>query len=409
MSDLDARRNAYATIDAMRLPYLIHRPGGSHSVISFLLFFALSSAASDDLVTVTFRVETLSMPDTNAVVVVGSCAMLGAWDHAGALVLEVGPEGFWEGSIALPTDSLIAFRVTRGAWSREALTAAGVIPPDSWLRVAGDSILTLQVPKWRDEIPIVAGGVAGTVIRHEGFPSEIMGVRRDLWILLPRSYCEQPSRRYPVLYVQDGRNVFDPTLSYAGVDWQLDEAVDTLSTLGRIPEIIVVAIESSPRRMFEYADTTLGELYGRFMIEELKPYIDNEYRTRASREHTAVMGSAMGGLMSFLLAWWYPDTFGQAACLSPVFLWGDGKTLDRVEKSTSPQRRPRLFLAVGTKGLEAELAPGMHRMRALLQEHGWRVGDDLVCQVVDGAGHHEQDWAARMYEALPFLFSMKED
>jgi predicted alpha/beta superfamily hydrolase len=236
-----------------------------------------------------------------------------------------------------------------------------------------------------------------------------MGVRRDLWVLLPKSYDEKPNHRYPVLYVQDGRNAFDPALSYAGVDWQIDEAVDTLSAEGRIPEILVVAIDNSPRRMFEYADTTLGELYGRFMIEEVKTFIDSEYRTKTSRDHTAVMGSAMGGLISFLLAWWYPDVFGQAACLSPAFLWGDGKTLDRVEKGPPPQKRPRLFLTVGTEGLETELAPGTLRMCALLYEHGWLRDVDLVCRVVEGAGHHERYWAARMHQALPFLFPLTQD
>jgi enterochelin esterase-like enzyme len=349
------------------------------------------------------------MPDTNAVVVVGSSPALGAWEHAGALVLRQGQSGIWEGSVSFPKDSLLAFKITRGAWRREALDAEGIIPPDTWLMVRGDTALTYTVPQWKDELAWAAGGVVGDTIQHLGFPSRIMGVRRDLWVLLPESYDEKPHKRYPVLYVQDGGNAFDPASSYAGIDWRIDETVDTLSAQGRIPEILVVAIDRSPRRMFEYADTTLGALYAQFVIEELKPFIDGEYRTKANPDHTAVIGSGMGGLMSFLLAWWYPDVFGQAACLSPLFLWGDGRVLDRVEDSQPPPHRSRLYLTVGTEGLENQLKPGMLRMCALLDERGWQDGVDLACGIVEGAGHKDRDWAERMLEALTFLFPMRQD
>jgi len=374
-------------------------------IISLVLF--LAAAQSEAEFTITFQVSSASMPDSAPVCVVGNIEALGKWDHSGALVLERDEDGSWKDVVVLSGEQDVGFKITRGSWDREALDPDGAVPADSWIHLTADTLVAISVSQWKDELASLRGGVIGEVVYHSDFFSEIMGIGRDVWVLLPRSYDSDGARRFPVLYMNDGRNAFDPMLSFSGVDWQVDEVVDSLSKTGAMAEIIVVAVDNTRRRNFEYADTTLGKLYSKFIVEELKPFIDEKYRTFPGRSNTAVVGSSMGGLSSFLLSWWYPKVFGQAGCISPAFLWGGGKILDRVSTEDVSSPRPRLFLSVGDRGLENELSAGVIRMCDLLQNRGWQQGVDLVCRVVEGAEHHERDWAKILVELLPFLFPNK--
>lgn len=372
-----------------------------------LTLFILTSTlllASAEPVSLIFEVNPATVPGDSAVYVVGNIQALGQWRHEDALRLSQFEPGMWRGALEVAVGTEIAFKVTCGSWATEALLPDGSIPADTWITVISDSTLIISVDAWKHERERISGGVTGDVRRHTAFHSDIMGRGRDIWVLLPRSYADSTGKRYPVLYMHDGRNAFDPALSYAGVDWQVDEVVDSLSAKGKLPELMVVAIDNTPQRSMEYADTTLGELYAQFIVEELKPFIDEQYRTLPSRDHTAVMGSSMGGLISFLLAWWYPDVFGHAACLSPAFLWGDDKALRRVKEEQPPAARVRIYLDIGDQGIERELAPGTVRMAQLLQERGWMPDRELVCRRFPGSGHHESAWALRMDNVLRFLF-----
>jgi predicted alpha/beta superfamily hydrolase len=206
----------------------------------------------------------------------------------------------------------------------------------------------------------------------------------------------------PVVYMHDGQNIIDPRTSFAGIDWQMDEVADSLIRQGAMEEIIIVGISSSPDRMLEYSDTTLGRAYASFVVNELKPLIDSTYRTRSDRRNTAVMGSSMGGLISFLFVWWHPEVFSKAACLSSAFLWEDNKVLHQVESAKELPHDIAIYLDCGTA--ESRLLPGFKQMHKLLGEKGLIEGKTLMGFLDEGATHNERAWARRVWRPLVFFF-----
>jgi len=154
--------------------------------------------------------------------------------------------------------------------------------------------------------------------------------QRDLAVWLPPSYDTEPHRRYPVLYVQDGQNLFTPFTAFQGQERHLDEVATELIKQNRIKEIIIVGIYNTNQGAAEYAPNKLGDAYSDFLITTVKPFIDATYRTRPGREDTAVMGSSLGGLIAFDLVWFHPQVFSMAGCLSPAFLVDNNDIVNKV-------------------------------------------------------------------------------
>jgi enterochelin esterase-like enzyme len=138
------------------------------------------------------------------------------------------------------------------------------------------------------------------------------------------------------------------------------------------------------------------------MAEELKPFIDKKYRTRKDAANTAVMGSSMGGLISFLLTWWHPEIFSQAACLSTSFLWNRNSVLNGVALYNGPKKNNRIYLDVGTH--EPMLIGVCEQMISLLLAKGYVEGIDLEHHLIDGGEHNERSWGARLGIPMRFLF-----
>jgi predicted alpha/beta superfamily hydrolase len=230
------------------------------------------------------------------------------------------------------------------------------------------------------------------------------GIRpRDALVWLPPGYDEDRDLRYPVLYMQDGQNVFDPETSFIGVSWQADEVAGRLMREGRIRNAIIVAVYNTEDREEEYGDTARGQAYMRFMVHGLKPFIDRTYRTIPERNTTSVMGSSMGGLISFLLAWNHPDIFSQAACLSPAFLLGGSNIIPVVRDFRGLRKTLRLYIDNGSEGLDRELQRGCDEMVAALLEQGFTPGQDLEWFHDDGGEHSETSWSRRLRHPLVCL------
>lgn len=242
----------------------------------------------------------------------------------------------------------------------------------------------------------------GTIEYHRNFSSQRVRYPRDIIIWLPPSYYRDRRKRYPVLYMQDGQNLMDPGTAFLGVDWRVNWTASRFIKRKRMREIIIVGIYNSPDREQEYTGSIAGRNYALFVIHDLKPLIDQTYRTRKDAENTAVMGSSLGGLISFLFAWWHPDIFGKAGCMSNSFFWNDYQVLKEVHEYHGPKKPLRLYLDVGSK--EVFLRTGYEQMIPLLLQKGFRKGIDLEFSVARGGSHDEKSWGKRVWRPLTFLF-----
>jgi predicted alpha/beta superfamily hydrolase len=258
--------------------------------------------------------------------------------------------------------------------------------------------------------------LTGNIKRHRAFPSRILGNRRDVLVYLPPGYRRFSRERYPVLYLHDGQNVFDAATAFAGVEWGVDETAERLTKKKLIEPLIVVAVANvGEDRIHEYAPTRgvidakakrkkrsrgLARLYGHFLIDELKPYIDRKYRTKREAEFTGLGGSSLGGLVTLAIGILYPQAFTRLIVMSPS-IWWDDFAIYRLVDSIEGKPPLKIWLDTGT----AE--PGWEQARELcdrLVEKGWKLFNDLQYLEVEGANHSESAWAARVDPALRFLF-----
>ena len=248
--------------------------------------------------------------------------------------------------------------------------------------------------------------------RHPALPSRIFPRVRDVVVHVPAGYDDDPTRRYPVLYMHDGQNLFDPGTSFVpGQYWHLGEMADLLIDEGRVAPLLIVGVNHAVRdRIHEYTPTKdprlgggLGKAYGRLLVEEIKPYIDARYRTERGRESTGLGGSSLGALSTMFLGLRHADVFGRLAVMSPSVWWGRRAILRYVAKA-APRPATRIWLDMGTAESRNGLADA-RRLREALVKAGWREGVDLAYQEVEGGTHSELAWAHRVGDVLQYLFT----
>jgi predicted alpha/beta superfamily hydrolase len=222
------------------------------------------------------------------------------------------------------------------------------------------------------------------------------GRRHRFRVFYPPGYQENTLRRYPVLYMQDGQNLFFPDEAFGGRHWRIAETLRLLDAMNAVEQVIVVGIYPQDREI-DY--TAPGyEAYADFLVSALKPYVDGRYRTLTGAAHTAVMGSSLGGVVSLHLALRHPDVFGAAACLSSTFGWRDDLA-DRIEHE--PKRSIRIYLDSGWPNDNYEAT---RRMHARLAARGFVPGRDLHYFAFPNALHDEVHWAMRAHLPLQLLF-----
>jgi predicted alpha/beta superfamily hydrolase len=252
------------------------------------------------------------------------------------------------------------------------------------------------------------GEAEGTVRVLAGVESPELGGRRDVLVHLPPSY-EGTSRRYPVLYMHDGQNLFDPAEAF-GASWRVDRTLQAAAREGL--EAIVVAVpnagearldEYSPWRDRRHGAGGRGAAYVEFLARTLKPRIDGELRTLPGREATGIAGSSMGGLISLWAYFRHPSIFGFAGVMSPA-LWFAGRSVFPFV-SERPFSPGRLYLDIGTnEGREA--LNDVRRMKDVLARKGYQPGRELLYVVEMGGRHDERAWARRLRRALHFLLGV---
>ena len=287
-------------------------------------------------------------------------------------------------------------------------------------------------------VPSFASAEPGRLERHTGFPSKHVDPR-NITVWLPADY-DPEGEPYAVLYMHDGQNIFEPGSSYGGEEWGVDEAMAKLIGEDAVRRTIVVGIWNTPKRLREYVPakafdrlppeyldrvkalyggTPLSDEYLKFIVEELKPFIDQRYNVSAARDDTAIMGSSMGGLISLYALTEYPDVFGMAGAVSthwPLLLPPEGEALSDADVNAvatafegylaSALPEPgghRIWFDHGDETLDAHYAAYQARIDALMEREGWVRGRDWISKNFPGAAHNEASWRARVDQPLRFL------
>lgn len=249
----------------------------------------------------------------------------------------------------------------------------------------------------------------------EKFKSRLLRNARDIIVYLPPGYDDDAQRRFPVLYLQDGQNLFDGATSFVpGKYWHAGETADYLIGKGAIQPLIMVGIYNlGNRRVGEYTPTRSGRLgggradrYTRMILEELRPFVAANYRVLPDAWHTGIGGSSLGGLLSLYAGLRYPQVFGQVAAPSPS-VWWDRGWIHRFAGRTEIPARPRIWLDIGTREAP-RMVPRTEQFRDVLLGRGWSLGRDLHFEIIDGGQHNEDAWAARFAPCLQFLFPSSE-
>jgi predicted alpha/beta superfamily hydrolase len=276
----------------------------------------------------------------------------------------------------------------------------------------------------------------GSVKVHERFPSRHVAPRH-VHVWLPPAYTNEPNQRFPVIYAHDGQNLFDPKTSFLGVDWGVDEAMAKLVAQRKTTGAVVVAVWNTPKRVHEYlprkmllrlrgtprgvqvekelakfgvtiddqAANLLSDAYLAFLVTELNPFVDRTYRTLPERQHTFIMGSSAGALISLYALTEYPEVFGGAACVSTHWPIGDGAMIEYVKDRLPDPRTHRLYFDFGTETLDKAYEPYQRRMDAVIAASGYRLGENWLTRKFDGADHSERSWRKRVHVPLEFLLT----
>ncbi len=258
----------------------------------------------------------------------------------------------------------------------------------------------------------------GRLRLHTRFPTRYLSTPRDIAVYLPPGY-DSGEFRCPVMYLQDGQNLFDPATAFGGNDWQADLTADSLIRAGAVQPLILVGVyNTGPRRISEYTPTRdparrkggKGDRYAEMLARELKPFIDATYRTRRDAASTAAGGSSLGALVSLEAGLLFPRVFGNLAILSPS-VWWDGRAILEMVNDYRRAARPRIWLDTGTaEGDNPEqVVSDARALRDALAAKGWREGCDLLYREDEGAGHNEHAWGARFGDVLQWLFPAEKN
>ncbi len=250
---------------------------------------------------------------------------------------------------------------------------------------------------------------------------------RTVTVYLPPNHEIETERRYPVLYLQDGQNIFDPKRAFGGRHWRVAETATALIDAGRITPLIVVGVDHTEQnRANEYTPTHdrrrgggKADEYARLLIDVVKALIDSTYRTLPEARHTGIGGSSLGGLVSLFLALKHPDIFGKAAVLSPSVWWDRRSILRDVREAgsqfaTVPAMRPRIWLDMGTResrgeGSARRVVEDARLLRNGLMKAGWVCAADLHYEEIAGGAHSEDAWADRFGRVLEWLFAKSQE
>jgi predicted alpha/beta superfamily hydrolase len=251
----------------------------------------------------------------------------------------------------------------------------------------------------------------GHLQKFENYRSRYLPGERTVIVYVPGIYDRRPDLRFPVLYMQDGQNLFDPETSFIrGMYWRIGETADRLIAEAAIEPLIIVGIyNTGKRRLREYTpsrDRRAGgggaDRYGRLLTREIKPFIESQFRALPGPANTGIGGSSLGGLVTIYLGLRFRKIFGKIAALSPSLWWNQRWIMNYVDR-IRVEPKPRIYLDAGTQESAREI-DDLRRLRDIFLGRGWREGHDLRYSEIQGGKHDEAAWADRVDPFLRFLF-----
>jgi len=311
-------------------------------------------------------------------------------------------------------------RPIRGATAARYTVSAAAAPDTGRYRVSVHNLAGTTLSLGTEVV--VTGG--GRLVRHDNFPSAFVPAR-EIAVWLPPGYDANATERYPVIYLHDGQNIFDPAVGFGGASWEVDRAMCRLIAAGKTKGAILVGVantgmgrfpEYMPQQAVKHDPVVMlkgatvvpsamirSDAYLKFLVEEVKPFIDHTYRTRPEVAHTFVMGSSMGGLISAYALVQYPAVFGGAGCVSTHWPADDGSVVDYVAAHLPAPGTHKLYFDFGTETLDSNYEPYQLKMDAALRANGQLEGRDWLTRKFPGAEHSEAAWRQRVEIPLEFL------
>jgi len=309
-----------------------------------------------------------------------------------------------------PSEETISYKFTRGNWSNVESTDSGADIQNRNIIYQGEPITVIDtIWGWKDAFGKVelweSSAAENIVILSDSFPISKLERHRRIWIYLPPDY-ENSTKPYPVIYMHDGQNLFDQKTSYSD-EWGVDETMNELFVKTRQSAIIIGIDNGGKYRTTEYTPWShpeygggQGDAYVDFIVNELKPYVDNHYRTLPDRSNTAIIGSSLGGLISLYAVLKYQGVFGKAGVLSPS-LWFTEDIFVFAQQTKKVEDAKFFFLA---GALESEtVIPNVKRMISILKKSGFRADEIFLSTHADGK-HQESYWKREFGKCVQWLF-----
>ena len=391
------------------------------SIVFLFLFFRKVNCHAEPGDNVVIRaIVPKETPPGDNIFITGSHPAFGPWKPNRAMLRKVGKRRY-EYRAFFPEGTLLEFKFTRGGFrkvekdsdGREILNRNLIVGP-------GNNEIECSVEAWPDTVdkpdPVDVRELDMCLpyVPFRKMRSKYLFFRRDVVVMLPAGYHSKKDRdkRYPVLYMHDGNNLFDPLASYQGVDWGIDEAVAGLTAGGEMEEIIVVGIYNTRARMIEYAPFAdekqkqhQGAGYLKFIERELKPMIDSKFRTKPGPRNTAVGGSSMGGIISLYYGLTRPDIFTGMIVMSPALWWGGGKIAEIAAESNFNPETTRLWMDMGTAEGD-DMVNSTREFDSKFRKLYPNFKNYVYAEFED-ATHSEEAWRDRLHLALKHLYGVK--
>ena len=369
--------------------------------IFFLLLLPFTLCAQ---ITVTFVIKEAKAQFPNSQVFVAGS--FNGWNPTATPLTKTGNQN--KIILSVPK-GIIEYKFTLGSWEKVEVDKAGADVPNRSAKLDRDTTIFIEIGGWKNAGPSVKKKSTRSPqvrIMDSAFTVSSLNTTRRIWVYLPKNYLKEKTKRYPVIYMHDGQNLFDASTSAFG-EWGIDESLDTLPKKHR--EAIIVGIDNGPERIQEYNPYDnekfgkgKGDAYLEFLVRELIPYINKKYRTATERSNTIIAGSSMGGLISYYAMLKYPDVFGKAGIFSPAF-WVADPSLDSFTNNYATNLKGKMFFYMGGKEGEKYVEDMMKMETAIAKKTSI-----LIASMVDPESEHNE---AAWRKWFPFFYHwiMRDD